>query len=558
MLTKEDLIQMIIKTNDTLDVDDITIEVPKETSLGDYAIPCFNMAKKFHKNPMEIASIIKEKINSDAFSKIEVKNAYLNFFLKRNETTESIINEVLEKREQYGSNKMGENKTVVIEYSSPNTAKPFGIGHLRSTVIGNALKNIYEKLGYKTVSINYLGDCGTQFGKLIYAYETWGNEEEVRKNPIKELNKLYVRFHEEAKTNPSLDDEGRRIFKLLEDGDEHYLKLWKWFSEESIKEFMKTYDLLKINKFDSWNGESAYIKIAKNEILQELEKKNLLEESEGATIINLDDMPPALVKRTDGATLYITRDIAALLDRKAKYNFEEALYVVGNEQTLHFNQLKEIIKKMGYDFYNNVHHIPFGLVLTNGKKMSTRAGSTVSLQDILEKAVNLAKQRVSEHNLDNIDEVSRMVGVGAVIFNDLKNYRSNDIDFNLEDILKFEGETGPYLQYTVARINSLLSHKINTVINYNEVNINDYIWNIIFKVSEFENTIIKAKNGYDPSMIAKYLLDLAGLFNKFYANNKILDDNEQNSAFKLQISEIVSIVLIEGLKILGIETPYKM
>lgn len=556
MLTKEELVKLIEKANPDLDISSIIVEIPKDRTLGDYAVPCFNMAKQLHINPMEIAENIKNNIDKTNFSKIEVKNAYLNFFLKKEEITKKIINDVLEKRQNYGS-LFNNNKTVVIDYSAPNIAKPFGVGHLRSTVIGNALKNIYEKQGYRVVGINYLGDCGTQFGKLIYAYETWGNEEEVRKNPIKELNKLYVRFHEEAKNNPSLDDEGRRIFKLLEDGDKHYLELWKWFRDESIKEFMKTYDLLNINNFDSWSGESFYIEKAKD-VLKMLEDKHLLEESEGATIINLGDMTPALVKRTDGATLYITRDIAAFLDRKEKYNFDEALYVVGNEQTLHFNQLKEVIKKMGYGYADSIHHIAFGLVLSGGKKMSTRGGSAVSLHNVLEEAVNLAKKRVEEHLDENTDEISKIVGVGAVIFNDLKNYRTNDIEFNLDDILKFEGETGPYLQYTYARIKSLLSHKINTVINYNEVDINDYIWNIIFKVADFENTIKRAREGYDPSVVAKYLLDLAGLFNKFYANNKIIDENTNASAFRLQISEIVSIILKEGLRILGIETPNKM
>lgn len=556
MLTKDELINLIKETNSELDINSIIVEIPKDRNLGDYAVPCFNMAKQLHINPVQIAENIKNNIDKTNFTKIEVKNAYLNFFLKKEEITKKIIEEVLEKGKNYGTATTN-NKTVVIDYSAPNIAKPFGVGHLRSTVIGNALKNIYEKQGYKVVGINYLGDCGTQFGKLIYAYETWGNEDEVKKNPIKELNKLYVRFHEEAKNNPSLDDEGRKIFKLLEDGDKHYLELWKWFRDESIKEFMKTYDLLNINNFDSWSGESFYIEKAKD-VLKMLEDKHLLEESEGATIINLDDMAPALVKRTDGATLYITRDIAALLDRKEKYYFDEALYVVGNEQTLHFNQLKEVIKKMGYDYADSIHHISFGLVLSGGKKMSTRGGSAVSLHDVLEEAVNLAKKRVEEHLDENTDEISKMVGVGAVIFNDLKNYRTNDIDFNLEDILKFEGETGPYLQYTYARINSLLSHKINTVINYNEVDIDDYIWNIIFKVADFENTIKRAREGYDPSIVAKYLLELAGLFNKFYANNKIIIDNINISAFRLQISEVVSIILKEGLRILGIEAPNKM
>lgn len=557
MITKQDLINMICSSAEGIDINDVIVEIPKERSLGDYAVPCFSFAKKLHKNPIMIANEIKEKINQNYFDSIEVKNGYLNFFLKKKNIVKFIINKILDEKSDYGSNKLGLDKTIVIDYSAPNIAKPFGVGHLRSTVIGNAIKNICKKLGYNVIGINYLGDCGTQFGKLIYAYLTWGDKNEVLKNPIKELNKLYVRFHTEAKDNSALDDEARKIFKEIEDGNPKYLEIWQWFRDESIKEFMKTYELLNINEFESWSGESFYLEKAKD-VLIELEEKNLLVQSEGATIINLDDLPPALVKRTDGATLYVTRDIAALLDRKKIYNFDEALYVVGNEQTLHFKQLKEIVRKMGYDFYDNIQHIPFGLVLTGGKKMSTRGGSAVSLHEVLEDSVKRAKEYVSNHIESNIDEISSQIGVGAVIFNDLKNYRANDIDFNLDDILKFEGETGPYLQYTYARINSLLSHKINTVINYNDVEINDYIWNIIFKLSDFENVIVKAKENYDPSLLARYLLELAGLFNKFYANCKVIDENKQNQAFKLEICGAVSIVIKEGLRILGVQTPDKM
>ena len=558
MITKENLIDIILKTNLGIEKDDIIIEIPKDRALGDFAMPCFGLAKKMHQNPSTIASNILEKMDKSNFDNIEIKNGYINFFLNKRKTVENIINSVLNGKDKYASSDIGNGKNIVIDYSAPNIAKPFGVGHLRSTVIGNAIKNIYKKLGYNVIGINYLGDCGTQFGKLIYAYETWGNPEEVKKNPIRELNKLYVKFHEEAEKNPSLNDEGRRIFKELEDGNPKYKEIWKWFRDESILEFKKTYDLLKINDFEVWSGESFYIEPAKD-VIKELDNKHLLQISEGATIIDLgSDMAPALIKRTDGATLYITRDLAALLDRKKTYDFEEALYVVGNEQTLHFNQIKAVINKMGYDFSNQIHHIPFGLVLQDGKKMSTRKGKTVILHDVLVEAVNLASTYVKEHVSENIDEVSKMVGVGAVIFNDLKNYRTNDIDFNLQDILKFEGETGPYLQYTYARIKSLLSHKINTEINYNEIVIDEYIWNIVFKLSDFKNIIIKAKEGYDPSIIAKYLLELAGLFNKFYANVKIIDNDEINSAFRLNVAEAVSIVIKEGLRILGIETPNKM
>lgn len=558
MITKNELIDIILKSNINIEKEDIIIEIPKEKTLGDYAVPCFGLAKKLHQNPNVIANNILENIDKSRFENVEVKNGYINFFLNKRETTKKVIINITKERENYANSTTGKNKNIVIEYSSPNIAKPFGVGHLRSTVIGNALKNIYKKLGYNVICINYLGDCGTQFGKLIYAYETWGNEEDVKRDPIRELNKLYIKFHEEAEKNPALNDEGRRIFKELEDGNPKYKEIWKWFKDESLAEFKKTYDLLNVSDFDVWSGESFYIEPAK-EIIKELDNKKLLEISEGATIVDLgENMPPALVKRTDGATLYITRDLAAAFDRKNKYNFEEALYVVGNEQTLHFNQIKAVINKMGYDFSSEIHHIPFGLVLTGGKKMSTRGGSAVALHDVLVDSVNLAKKYVSMHLKENVDIVSKQVGVGAVIFNDLKNYRTNDIDFNLNDILKFEGETGPYLQYTVARINSLLAHKLDIVINYNDISVNDYEWNIISKLAEFSECILKAKNGYDPSIISKYLLDLAGLFNKFYANVKIVDNNVNESAFRLLISEAVAIVLREGLRILGIQSPDKM
>lgn len=558
MLTKEELINLIITTNQEFISDDLVIEVPKDKMMGDFAMPCFLLAKKMHQNPNIIAENIKNNMDNSYFEKIEVKNGYINFFLKKNEVAKSILEKIISEKENYGNSNIGSGKTIVMDYSAPNIAKPFGIGHLRSTVIGNAIKKISEKLGYKVVGINYLGDFGTQFGKLIYAYENWADKEKVKENLIPELNKLYVRFHAEAKNHPELDDEARRIFKELEEGNSHYKELWTWFREESIKEFMKTYRLLGITDFDSWSGESFYN--GKGQlVVKKLEEKNLLSKSEGATIVDLgDDIAPALVKRTDGASLYITRDIAAILDRYENYKFDEAVYVVGNEQTLHFKQLKMVIDKMGYPFAKDIYHVSFGLVLTGGKKMSTRSGSALSLQELLEESVSLAKTYVSNHSLENIDDVSRMIGVGAVIFNDLKNYRTNDIDFNIDNILKFEGETGPYLQYTIARINSLLEHKVNINIDYNEVPINDYIWNVIFKLSEFENIIIRAKQGYDPSIVAKYLLELAGLFNKFYANNKILDNNENESKFRLNISEAVSITLKEGLRLLGIESPDKM
>jgi arginyl-tRNA synthetase len=544
----------VYKTLDNVLLEDIFVEVPKDRTFGDYAVPCFILAKKMHKSPIDIANIIKKNINMEHYEKTEVKAGYLNIFVKKELLTKYVFNEI--KNDHYGQNNIGVNKTIVIDYSSPNIAKPFGVGHLRSTAIGNAIKNIALKCGYKVVGVNHLGDWGTQYGKLICAYNKWGNYDEIMKNPISKLTKLYVQFHEAVKEDPSLDDEARRCFKQLEDGDIEALKLWEIFRDESLKEFNKTYDLLGINQFDSYNGEAFY-NDKMQPVIEELEKKGLLKLDDGASIVELEDLPPALIKKSDGATLYITRDLATAIYRKNTYNFDEAIYVVGNEQSLHFKQLKLVLNKMGYDWQKNIHHINFGLILQDGKKMSTRQGKSVVLHNVLEEAVMLAKEYVTSDDI-NKDEVSRQIGIGAVIFNDLKNYRINDVEFNLKDILKFEGETGPYIQYTHARICSLLKNKTELEIEYNNLEINDLVWNIILRLYEFNEIIIKAKEGYDPSLIAKYAVDLAQEFNKFYANEKIITEDFKETNFKLEICLGVKIVLKESLRLLGIEAPEKM
>lgn len=556
-IIKEDIYNIL---KDHLTLEEILVENPKDRKMADFAVPCFAMSRVLRKSPNDIANMIKESLDNEIYEKIDVVNGYLNIFLNKQMVSKYIINKVLEEKDTYGSNNIGDNKVIVMDYSSPNIAKPFGVGHLRSTVIGNAIKNISIKNGYQVVSINHLGDWGTQFGKLIYAYNTWGNEDLVRQNPIDELKNLYVRFHKEAETNPELEEEGRKNFKKLEDGDLESLKIWEWFKDESLKEFSKTYDLLGINKFDSYNGEAFY-NDKMDAVIDELENKKLLEFSDGAYVVRLnDDMPPALIKRSDGASLYITRDLAAAFYRKKTYDFEEALYVVGNEQTLHFTQLKNVLSKMGYPWSDDIKHISFGMILQNGKKMSTRQGKSVKLHDVLVEAIELANKYIEERSpgLENAEEVGRQIGVGAVIFNDLKNYRTSDIEFNLEDILKFEGETGPYIQYTYARINSLLKHKQNKDFDYSDIEINEYTWNLIFKLYIFPEIIIRAKEKYDPSEIAKYIIDLAALFNKFYANEKIINEDEKMTNFRLTVCEIVAILLEEGMRLLGIEAPKKM
>ena len=546
---KEKIVEEIYNIlNKEVEPTDIIVEKPKDRKLGDYSIPCFSLAKKLRKNP----NIIAEEISKKLSLKSEVLNGYLNVFIDKNSFTKELLEKISIEKENYGSNRSGEGKTIVIDYSSPNIAKPFGVGHLRSTVIGESLRRICLMNGYNVVGINHLGDWGTQFGKLIYAYKTWGNEEALNESPHDELKRIYVKFHEEEAKDSSITDEGRKWFKALEDGNEEAVSLWKRFTEVSLKEFNKTYKLLGVDKFDSYAGESFY-NDKMDSVVEELEQKHLLEVDDGASIVRLDNMPPALIKRSDGATLYITRDLAALFYRKKTYNFTEALYCVGNEQTLHFNQLNAVVEKMGYDF--RATHIGFGMVLQDGKKMSTRHGKSVKLQDVLEEAIELAGKYIEEKNpnLENKKEVAEKVGVGAVIFNDLKNYRTSDIEFNLEEILKFEGNTGPYIQYTYARINSLLKNKEIKEIDYTNLDIDEYIWNIVLDLYNYFDIISRAKKEYDPSIIAKYLIDLAQDFNKFYANHRVGDDS-----FKLKLCESVGIVVKSGMRLLDVEVINQM
>ena len=546
---KEKIVEEIYNIlNKEVEPTDIIVEKPKDRKLGDYSIPCFSLAKKLRKNP----NIIAEEISKKLSLKSDVLNGYLNVFIDKNSFTKELLEKISIEKENYGSNKSGEGKTIVIDYSSPNIAKPFGVGHLRSTVIGESLRRICLMNGYNVVGINHLGDWGTQFGKLIYAYKTWGNEEALNESPLDELKRIYVKFHEEEAKDSSITDEGRKWFKALEDGNEEAVSLWKRFTEVSLKEFNKTYKLLGVDKFDSYAGESFY-NDKMDSVVEELEQKHLLEVDDGASIVRLDNMPPALIKRSDGATLYITRDLAALFYRKKTYNFTEALYCVGNEQTLHFNQLNAVVEKMGYDF--RATHIGFGMVLQDGKKMSTRHGKSVKLQDVLEEAIELAGKYIEEKNpnLENKKEVAEKVGVGAVIFNDLKNYRTSDIEFNLEEILKFEGNTGPYIQYTYARINSLLKNKEIKEIDYTNLDIDEYIWNIVLDLYNYFDIISRAKKEYDPSIIAKYLIDLAQDFNKFYANHRVGDDS-----FKLKLCESVGIVVKSGMRLLDVEVINQM
>ena len=532
----------------------LVVESPKDKEKGDIAIPSFVLSKLLHKSPMELAPIIKGFLEElDYFEKIEIVGPYVNAFYSRSK----LVKMILDNFDYMDDSKKG---TICIDYSSPNIAKNFSIGHLRSTIIGEAIGNIYEKLGYKVVRIDHLGDFGTQFGKLIYAYLNYGNPEDVKKDPINELVKLYVRFHKEAEADPSLDDKAREIFNKLEEGDEYYQKLWNEFKSESLKEFKRIYDILGVH-FDEYSSEANASRNSKR-ILSLLEEKNLLEIDEGATIVRIgDDIPPAIVKRTDGATLYITRDLEEIHRRYETYKFDLMLYVVGNEQKLYFNQLKRVLERMDAPFYNGVKHINFGLILTGGKKMSTRSGNAIKLIDVLNESIRLAESHINEKNpnLENKEEIAKAVGVSAIIFNDLKNYRENDYEFNLEDATKFEGQTGPYIQYTSVRIGSILSQASfdKNNISY-ELLSQDHFFEIIKKLDEFTKEIEKCANEYSPNYLAKYLLQLSSLFNSFYAREKCLvsDIIERNT--KLYLISLIKSRLDEGMKLLGMRIVEKM
>ncbi len=533
------------------------IERPKNPKMGDYAFPAFALAKIEHKNPALIAKDIAEKISDDNFTSIQAVGPYVNFAIDHAKLVNATLNDVLTEKEHFGDQKLGEGN-VPIDMSSPNIAKPMSMGHLRSTVIGNSIAKTLEKVGYTPIKINYLGDYGTQFGKLITAYRLWGNEEDVKKDPITNLFHYYVKFHEEAEKDPKLEDEGRAAFKKLENGDEEEIKLWKWFREVSLQEFNRIYKELGVT-FDSYNGE-AFFNDKMQPVVDELREKGLLEESRGAQVVNLgEDENPALILKSDGSSLYMTRDLAAALYRKKEYDFVMSLYVAGGEQTGHFKQLKQVLKKMGYDWSDNIHHIPFGLITQGGKKLSTRKGNVVFLDQVLKDAVSLAEQQIEEKNpnLSNKKQVAHDVGVGAVVFHDLKNDRMDNFDFDLEEVVRFEGDTGPYVQYTNARAQSIL-RKANKEISMDNLSLNDdWSFAIAKALADFPAIVEKASEKFEPSIIAKYALDLSKKFNKYYANVRILDEDNQLNA-RLALVQATSIVLTEALRLLGVNAPKEM
>ena len=562
MNNKELIASELAKVIDSLDQDAILnlLEQPKSSDLGDIAFPAFSLAKVERKAPQAIAADIAEKIDQSAFEKVVATGPYVNFFLDKSKISDQVIKSVIEAGADYGQQDEGHGQNITIDLSSPNIAKPFSVGHLRSTVIGDALSNIFRKMGYNTIKINHLGDWGKQFGLLMVAYKKWGSKEAVEANPIDELLKLYVRINAEIENDPELDEEGRKWFKKLEDGDPEATELWQWFRDESLVEFNRIYKLLGV-EFDSLNGEAFY-NDKMDEGVQILEDKGLLKESKGASIVELDDvnLPPAMIKKSDGATLYITRDIATAIYRARTYNFVKNIYAVGQEQSNHFRQLKAVLKKMGFDWSDDMVHVDFGLVTKNRQKLSTRKGNIILLEPTLQEAISRAKAQIEEKNpeLEDKEEVAHAVGVGAVKFYDLKTDRRNGYDFDLEAMVSFEGETGPYVQYAYARIQSILRKANFTPSTDATYSLSDpESWEIIKLLQDFSRVVKRAAENYDPSLIAKYAINLAQAFNKYYAHTRILDESPERES-RLALSYSTAVVLKEALRLLGVEAPEKM
>jgi len=562
------LAEAISKNTDTpIEIDEIvnSIEIPPDSTLGDFAFPCFKLAKAMRKAPPAIAAQISESMALPSFiNNVEVAGAYLNFTLNRQEFSRDVLVEFQAQGANYGRSNIGEGRNVVIDYSSPNIAKNFHVGHLRTTVIGNALYNIMNFIGYNSVGINHLGDWGTQFGKLIVAFKKWGSQEEVERGGIQELNRLYVLFHDEAEKDDTFNNEARAWFLKMQNGDDEALAIWKWFVDVSMVEFGRIYDILGM-EFDYYTGESFY-NDKMDIVVEELRDKNLLVESEGAMIVDLSahNMPPCLILRSDGGTLYHTRDIAAALYRKKEFDFAKALYVTAMDQNLHFAQWFKVVEEMGHEWSANLIHVPFGLVSLESGKLSTRKGNVVLMEDLLGEAISRTLAIIEERNPTLVDKekVARDVGVGAIIFNDLYNSRIKDVVFSWERMLSFDGETGPYVQYTHARASSVLEKAGGAGINMKELDYSSFsdpsTFEIVKLIYNFEEKVQEAAAKLEPYIVARYLVDLAQAFNKFYHDNQILTDDANLRASRLAIVKAVQQVLAQGLGLLGINAPNKM
>ena len=569
---KKEIAEIIAKNLEGLTEDEIKsmIEIPQDQSMGDYAFPCFRLAKTMRKAPNLIAAELAEKLQGEQlFSEISPVNAYVNMFVSREEMMKSTVSEVLEEKENFGRSDIGGNKKVIVEFSSPNIAKPFHIGHIRSTVIGNSLSKIYDALGYDVFKINHLGDYGTQFGKMICAYRRWGNREDVINSPIKTLLGYYTKFHVEVEEHPELEDEARAIFTKLEQGSKEEVELWQWFREESLKEFQRVYDMLGI-EFDSYNGESFYSdKMPRFE--KELSDKGLLQESNGAQVVDLEEykLGTALIKKSDGSSLYITRDIAAAVYRKENYDFYKNIYVVATQQNLHFQQLFKILELMGYDWANQCVHVPFGMVRLEEGTMSTRHGRVVFLEDVLNGAIEKTREIIEEKNpnIENLEEITSQVGIGAVVFNELSNNRIKDYTFKWDQILNFDGETGPYVQYTHARCASLLRKAGEDIVakaqdpknvDFALLSKSDSAYELTKLIYAFPGVVEQAGEKYEPSIITRHIIDIAQCFNKFYHDEHIIVDDEVEKISKIALVIATKRVIATGIGLLGMKAPERM
>lgn len=569
---KKEIAEIIAKNLERLTEDEIKsmIEIPQDQSMGDYAFPCFRLAKTMRKAPNLIAAELAEKLQGEKlFSEVSPVNAYVNMFVSREEMMKSTVSEVLEEKENFGRSDIGGNKKVIVEFSSPNIAKPFHIGHIRSTVIGNSLSKIYDALGYDVFKINHLGDYGTQFGKMICAYRRWGNREDVINSPIKTLLGYYTKFHVEVEEHPELEDEARAIFTKLEQGSKEEVELWQWFREESLKEFQRVYDMLGI-EFDSYNGESFYSdKMPRFE--KELSDKGLLQESKGAQVVDLEGykLGTALIKKSDGSSLYITRDIAAAVYRKENYDFYKNIYVVATQQNLHFQQLFKILELMGYDWANQCVHVPFGMVRLEEGTMSTRHGRVVFLEDVLNGAIEKTREIIEEKNpnIENLEEITSQVGIGAVVFNELSNNRIKDYTFKWDQILNFDGETGPYVQYTHARCASLLRKAGEDIVakaqdpknvDFALLSKSDSAYELTKLIYAFPGVVEQAGEKYEPSIITRHIIDIAQCFNKFYHDEHIIVDDEVEKISKIALVIATKRVIATGIGLLGMKAPERM
>lgn len=560
---KNQIVNLLSSNIDVLTSEEIAqlIEIPPKTEMGDFAFPCFRLAKAFRKAPPMIAQDLKETIGEQPFlSEIKVVGGYLNFYVDKAQYAKQIIDKYLA-AESYGASKEGNDKTVCIDYSSPNVAKNFHVGHLRTTIIGNSLYKIYSKLGYKVVRINHLGDWGTQFGKLIVAYKKWGSKEAVEANGIQELMDIYVKFHDEAEKDDSLNDEARAWFAKMEQGDEEALAIWEWFRDISLKEFMRVYDILGMN-FDSFAGESFYRDKTAN-VVKTVTDSGLLVESQGAMVVPLDeyDMPPCIVAKKDGSSIYATRDLAAILYRKETYDFDRCLYVTGLEQKLHFAQVFKVIELLGNDYAKNLVHIPYGLVSLKSGKISSRKGNVIFAEDLLRESINKTTSIIEEKNPDIPDkeQVAKQVGIGAIIFNDLYNQRIKDVIFDWEKLLNFDGETGPYVQYTYARASSVLrkTGELPETIDYTLLT-DEASMGLLKEIERYPQIIKDAADRYEPSLIARYSIDMAHAFNKFYHECQINVEDETLKCTRTNIVKIARYIIKDSLSLLGIQCPEQM